>query len=235
MAIPEHKRGGTARRSYLPKLRQLVASYEVPKILELGGGRRPSFSLDELPGNIASYAVNDISAEELALTGPEYAKALFDVTGDVSEFAGQFDIVFSRTLMEHVRDGQAMHRNVLTLLKPGGVAFHMAPTLYSPAFVLNKFLPEDFSRSVLFAFFPGRRSERPKFPAYYSWCYGNRAKMEGMLSRIGYRDIEISNFYGYNYFDRIPVVREIDRAFLSLAAARDWTTFGSYIHIVARK
>jgi 2-polyprenyl-3-methyl-5-hydroxy-6-metoxy-1,4-benzoquinol methylase len=58
-----------------------------------------------LPGNVSSYTVNEISAEELALTPAEYDKALFDVTGDIGEFAGQFDVVFSKTLLEHVADG----------------------------------------------------------------------------------------------------------------------------------
>lgn len=235
MPIPDHLHGRSAKLGYLPKLRQLVASYEAPRILELGGGRNPSFSLDQLPSNIASYTVNDISADELALTGPEYEKALFDVAGDVSRFEGQFDIVFSRTLMEHVPDGQAMHRNVLSLLKPGGVAFHMGPTLYAPAFVLNKLLPEGISRSILFAFFPSRRSERPKFPAYYSWCFGNSSKMRQMLNRIGYRAIEVKTFYGTHYFKKVPIIREIDGAFQSLAARRNWSTFGSYIHIIAKK
>ena len=188
-----------------------------------------------MPHNVRSYTVNDISADELALTPPEYDKALFDVTGDIGEFAGQFDVVFSRTLMEHVRDGQAAHRNVLALLKPGGVAFHLAPTLYAAPFVLNRLLPEALSRAALHTFFPHRRSAKPKFPAYYSWCFGNRAKMSGMLRNIGYRDFEIINFYGHNYFKKIPVVRAVDRAFSSLAERKDWSSFGSFVHMIARK
>jgi SAM-dependent methyltransferase len=235
MVIAHERQGATARSSYLPTLMRLISSYEAPRILELGGGRTPSFQPDELAPNIASYTVNDISAEELALTGPDYQTALFDVTGDVSRFAGQFDVVFSRTLIEHVRDGRKMHRNVLALLRPGGVAFHLAPTLYSPAFVINKLLPESVSRSVLTAFFPHRRSEKPKFPAFYDWCLGNRSKMERMLRDVGYGEVELRNFYGTNYFRKIPCLREIDDAFTRLAAARDWSTFGSFIHIIARK
>ncbi len=235
MPIAEHKQGIAAFKTYLPRLRELVRAFDSPRILELGGGRKPSFTLDGLPGNVKSYTVNDISAEELALTAPEYEKAQFDVTGDVGDFAGQFDVVFSRTLMEHVRDGEAMHRNVLKLLRPGGVAFHMGPTLYAAPFVINKLLPETLSRKVLLSFFPNRRTEYPKFPAYYSWCFGNRQKMEAMLRRAGYRDVEITNFYGHNYFDKIPVVRELEGAFSALAASKEWSTFGSFVHIVARK
>jgi SAM-dependent methyltransferase len=233
--IAEHKRGISAFSTYLSRLRELVGAYEAPRILELGGGRKPSFTLAELPANVSSYTVNDISAEELALTAPEFETAQFDVSGDVGDFAGQFDLVFSRTLMEHVRDGEAMHRNVLKLLKPGGVGFHLGPTLYAAPFVLNKILPETLSRKALLSFFPNRRTEYPKFPAYYSWCYGNKEKMEAMLRRVGYRKVEITNFYGHSYFNKIPVVRELDRAFSALAARKDWSTFGSFVHIIVRK
>lgn len=235
MEIDKAKRVSTAFSTYLPHLRNIIASYRAPRILELGGGRKPAFTLDQLPFKVSSYTVNDISAEELALTPSGYDTALFDVTGDVSRFSGQFDVVFSKTLMEHVRDGETMHRNVLSLLKPGGTAFHMGPTLYAPAFVLNWLLPEDLTRRALHVFFPKRRSKKPKFPAYYSWCFGNRNKMEQMLRRVGYQEIEIRNYYGHNYFKRIPVIATLDKTLATLAAHNDWETFGSFVQIVARR
>ena len=235
MVIAEAKHYETAFKSYLPRLAELIANFDSPRILELGGGRRPSYRLDDLPSNVSSYTVNDIDPEELALVPSEYKTAAFDVTSDAHQFAGEFDVVFSRTLMEHVSDGEAMHRNVLSLLKPGGVAFHMCPTLYAPPFVLNLLLPERMSRAVLFAFRPWRRTEKPKFPAYYSWCYGDEKKMAKMLCGIGYSEAKISTFYGHGYFEPIPILREIDSAFSAMAARNDWTTFASFAHVTARK
>ena len=184
---------------------------------------------------ISSYTVNDIDPTELDRTSPEYDKACFDVTGDVSAFEGQFDVVFSRVLIEHVKDGVQMHRNALKLLKPGGVAFHMAPTLYATPFILNKYLPEGISSSLLYAAKKNRRAIRDKFPAYYSWCYGNRAKMTAMLKDLGYGEVTIRTFWGHAYFDKIPGLRQAAGAFAKLAAKNDWTTLGSYAHITAFK
>lgn len=235
MQIAEELRHEAAFGDYLPSLQALVAAYPAARILELGGGRSPSFTLAEMPATVASYTVNDISAEELALAGPEYDKACFDVTGDVSAFAGQFDVIFSKTLAEHVRDGRRMHKNVLSLLRPGGVAFHMVPTLYGPPFVINRLLPEDLSRKILFRFFPHRRNDDPKFPAYYSWCFGDRTKMEEMLRSIGYSRVNIRSFYGHGYFKAVPLIRQIDTAFAAKAAQKDWSRFGTYAHIMAYK
>jgi SAM-dependent methyltransferase len=233
MKIANDKFFPAAFDEYLPTLQGLVAKYPQAKILELGGGRLPSFTLSQMPRNVADYTVNDIDERELALTSKDYDKACFDVTGDVSKFAGQFDVVFSRTLIEHVKDGRKMHRNVLSLLKPGGVAFHMAPTLYALPFLVNKWLPEDLSEKVLHLLHPNRRSEKSKFPAYYSWCFGNRGKMARMLRDIGYENASIRTFYGHGYFEKVPIVRDIDGALSALFARNDWSTFGSYAHIIA--
>lgn len=235
MPIASDKNFRAAFQDYTSTLASLIRQYPNAKILELGGGRLPSFRLDELPPNIASYTVNDIDPSELAMTSDEYDKACFDVIGDVSQFSGQFDVVFSRTLIEHVKDGKKMHKNIVSLLKPGGVAFHLAPTLYSPPFVLNKILPERISQKILYFFFPKRRTQKDKFVAYYSWCYGNRTKMEKMLRQVGFADARLRSFYGHDYFRKIPILRQIDNAFSSWAAKRDWSTFGSYAHIIARR
>lgn len=235
MGIAEERRGIAAFTGYLNKLSELVSGYPKARILELGGGRAPSFTLAELPSNVDSYTVNDISAEELSLVAPEYERACFDVVGDTSDFVGQFDVIFSRTLAEHVSDGRKMHENVLSMLRPGGVAFHMMPTLYSPPFVINRLLPETLSHKILVSFFPQRRDIAPKFPAPYSWCYGSRPRMSRMLKEVGYSKVDIETFYGHGYFEAVPVVKQIDAALSSLAARRDWSWYGSYAYLVLTK
>ncbi|WP_428629061.1 class I SAM-dependent methyltransferase [Sphingopyxis sp.] len=235
MAIDNDKYFPAAFNDYLQTLTDLIRQYPDAKILELGGGRLPSFKLHQLPSSISTYTVNDIDPAELAMTSDDYDKACFDVVGDVSQFKGQFDVIFSRTLIEHVKDGVKMHENVVSLLKPGGVAFHLAPTLYSPPFVMNKLLPERLSQRLLYTFFPKRGAHKDKFPAYYSWCFGNRAKMTAMLLKAGFADATIRSFYGHDYFRKIPIVRQVDGAFSALAAKHDWSSFGSYAHIIARR
>ena len=235
MKIADHKFCHAAFSTYSERLKELVSDYPNAEILELGGGRRPSFRLSEMPGNIATYTVNDISSSELALAPPEYDKACFDVTGDVSAFAGKYNVIFSRRLAEHVRDGRKMHRNILTLLRPGGVAFHMMPTLYSAPFVINKLVPETLSRKILFAFFPKRRTDDSKFPAYYSCCYGNRGKMERMLRGVGFSDVQIRTFYGTGYFEAVPGIRQLEGSLSALAAKNDWSWNGSFAHVLTRK
>jgi hypothetical protein len=224
----------TAMVGYADELKRLVASYPAAQILELGAGRWPSFKMEEMPSTVESYTVNDISAEELALLPPGYDKACFDVSGDASSFTDTYDVVFSRFLAEHVQDGVAMHRNVFQVLRRGGVAFHLIPTLYALPFVLNKLAPERLTTPLLKWLSP-RRAISPKFPAYYSACYGNPTRMAAMLRDIGYSRTEIRPFFGHFYYETIPILSSLHRHFSSIASAHNWNYLSSYAYITAFK
>lgn len=234
MRIEPSKHWHTAMHDYERNLMALVSQFPDATILELGGGRRPSFRLSEMPDNVKAYTVNDIDPSELELAGPEYEKACFDVSGDSSAFADRYDVVFSRFLAEHVPDGLAMHRNVYNVLKPGGAAFHLIPTLYASPFVINRIFPERLSAKLLKVLTP-RREISPKFPAYYSACHGDTRKMRKILKDIGYSRVEIRNFFGHFYYEKIPVLRELEDLVSGLAAQNDWAWYSSYAYITAYK
>ncbi|WP_057884585.1 class I SAM-dependent methyltransferase [Tsuneonella troitsensis] len=234
MAIAKEKAWNTSMEQFGDELKAIVERYDHADLLELGAGRWPSFRLDEMPSSIRSYTVNDISAEELALLPEGYDKARFDVSGDASEFANSYDVVFSRFLAEHVPDGEAMHRNVYKVLRQGGRAFHLIPTLYAVPFLVNKYLPDSISSRVLKTFSP-RRSISPKFPAPYSACYANPDRMIKLLKSVGYREVTFRNFYGHFYYEKIPVLRAVHERFSEFAADREWNFFGTYAYIQATK
>lgn len=234
MKIETAKAWDTAMMGYGDALKAIVARYPQADILELGAGRFPSFRLAEMPDTIRSYTVNDISEHELSLLPEGYDKACFDVSGDASNFRDTYDVVFSRFLAEHVPDGEAMHRNVFQVLRKGGTAFHLIPTLYALPFVINKFLPEKVAFKLLEKLSP-RRAISPKFPAYYSACYADPARMERMLRAIGFTEVEVRPFYGHFYYEKIPGLKQIHESFSGLAARRDWTALGSYAYIRAVK
>lgn len=234
MGIDKAKAWDTAMLGYGDKLKGIVSEFDQAELLELGAGRRPSFELADLPSSVEGYTVNDISQEELSLLPEGYKSACFNVSGDASNFGDRYDVVFSRFLAEHVPDGEAMHRNVYGVLKKGGVAFHLIPTLYAVPFVINKYMPEQLSSWVLKTFAP-RRAINPKFPAPYSACYSNPKTMTSMLREIGYRDVDFQNFYGHFYYEKLPVISGLHERFSALAASQNWHVFGTYAYIIARK
>lgn len=149
-------------------------------------------------------------------------KILADISA--AEFAAQggYDFAFSRMLAEHVSSGARFHRNVRSLLRDGGVAFHFFPTLFAPPFVANYLLPEALAERLLHFLQPGRErsGKLGKFPARYSWCRGPLRAQIRRFERLGYEVEQYFGFYGHGaYYQKIPVWRDV-HAWLSGVLSR---------------
>ncbi len=225
---------------YKPVILALAQAYGLERHLEIGGGRDPLFSAHESAEHGFSVTLNDIAQGELDRAPPGFATLCCDIAAaDTLDTVGRetFDFAYCRMVMEHVPDVARMWRNVHGALAPGGVALSFFPTLFAPPFVANELMPERLSRAVLHALFPDRRDDgdNPKFPAHYDRCRGSEAALMPLLTEIGFREVVVLPFYGYSYFWKIPVLKQIDAAFTKLARARDWRTFTSFAYVIARK
>lgn len=226
--------------NYKAMILELARQHGLKRHLEIGGGRDPLFQPPELKTYGIDVTINDISALELSLAPPEFSKVQCDIASEEAiNILGReaYDFAYCRMVMEHVPDVQKMWTNVHDVLAPGGVALSFFPTLFAPPFVINELLPEKASKAILEYFFPDRKIEgdNPKFPAFYNHCRGSEEAIVPMLKAIGFKDVTVLPFYGYSYFWKIPVVKQVDAAFTKLAAARDWRTFTSFAYVIATK
>jgi SAM-dependent methyltransferase len=224
-----------AHETFKDRLRALIAANHYRWICDIGGGRTPLFTLNEVKDLGLEYTILDISPEELAHAPAGYRTLSADICRiPAEERRPQFDLVFSKYLAEHVRDGAAMHRNIFAMLRPGGRAFHYFPTMFAPAFVINRLLPLGLSRMLKETFDPSQRGH-PKFPALYSWCFGPTRKMRQRFAAIGYEIETYQPFYGTDYFLPIPVLRQLDAALSAWAARRRNPYLTSYAFVILRK
>lgn len=220
-------------------LRDLAAALPARAMLEIGGGRFPLFTQDEIAGMGVAYTVNDISQSELDRAPPYVSKARFDIathdTAEVVAFAERYDLVFSKMVFEHVRDARQAYANIKTILRPGGVALNFHPVLYALPFVVNRLLPEQWTRSLLKAVFRRRNDDDiPKFPAYYDLC-AVTPRTAKALAEIGFARAMHIPFYGHGYFAKFPLVREIDGAFNAAARRNGWRLFATYSYTLVQK
>jgi hypothetical protein len=174
-----------------------------------------------------------VSEEELELLPEGFHALVADLCEPgVIGLGEQFDFMLSRTAAEHMPDGAMMHRNVLSLLRPGGEAIHLFPTLYHPIFAVNRILPTWVSDVLLNRYDP---RAKPKFKAYYSMCRGPSRRMARKFTEMGFIIAEHRPFYGHDYFKRVRVLRRIDDAFSAWAARRRNPHLTTYAWLRLRK
>ena len=211
--------------------RRAIDVNDAETVCDVGGGWRPLFSIDDIHDLGVNYTVLDVSRHSLERTPPAYQTVCADICNPPRELDAAFDLVFSMFVAEHVRDGAAMHRSIFEMLRPGGVALHVFPTLYHPAFVANKLLPEQLTQRLV------RRlvHHADKFPARYSWCFGPTRSMHDRLRAIGYEVLEFRPYYGTYYLGRLPVLRAVDDGLSRWAARRRMPYLTSFARLELRK
>ncbi len=201
------------------------------RLCEIGGGANPILSLDLARGaGIAEYVLTDVSDEELAKAPDGYTKVLADVTHGRLAGLEEFDMVVSHTVAEHVRDPAAFHRTVFDMLAPGGRAMHFFPTLYEPAFVVNRLLPEATADAIVQRIQTNRAhgGMHQKFPAYYRWCRGPTRRQLARLRRVGFDIEEYVGVFGHGYYHPLPVADRLQTAVSELLARHPLPALTAY-------
>jgi 2-polyprenyl-3-methyl-5-hydroxy-6-metoxy-1,4-benzoquinol methylase len=197
-----------ASKKYREQLRDLVAREDIKKVCDIGGGANPLLSIEEVQKYGLDYTLLDISSEQLAKAPEGYNKLQANITDPKLCINGEYDLVCSKYLAEHVSSGLIFHKNTLNLLKDGGYAFHFFPTLYNIPFITNLILDEKVSEPILLFFQPLRKKEgnRGKFKAYYDWCRGPTNENIERFIELGYSVEEYIGFFGHGFYKRKKVL-----------------------------
>ncbi|MGI8664195.1 MAG: class I SAM-dependent methyltransferase [Acidimicrobiales bacterium] len=183
-----------------------------------------------------SLTVLDISETELAKAPAFYSKVQADITSPSFVPDGAHDLAFSRMLAEHVGDAETFHRNVRSLLKPGGVAIHLFPTLHTFPFAVNRLVPESVSTALVRLFHPGRDLyQHAKFPARYEWCRGPTRSEIRHLTSAGFEVDEFVAAFGHNYYTNIPLLRDVHAAKTAFLLKHPRPMLTSFAMVTLRK
>jgi SAM-dependent methyltransferase len=230
--------GDTAERAFLPFLSRLIDRPGITRVCEVGGGEAPALGPDEVVRRGLEYTVLDISAEELAKAPPGYRTVVADITAELPAGIGPFDLVFSKMLAEHVNDPRRFHGNVYSMLRPGGIAFHYFPTLYSLPFIANRLLPDRAAVAVLKRLRPQRYEDGvgDKFPALYRWCRGPSRQQLQRLQDIGFEIEQYVGLFGTkSYYERIPPLQRLEDRVAAWMVRHPVPAMTSYSYVVLRR
>lgn len=219
-------------------IQDIITQNGFQRIIEIGGGANPTLSSDFIARHGIKYTLLDISQIELDKAPPGYSKVCVDICQENLAFGEQYDFAFSRMLAEHVVSGERFHRNVRSLLRDGGMAFHFFPTLFAPPFVLNYLIPERLSEFILHLLQPGREKEgqQGKFPARYSWCRGPIKSQIRKFQDAGYDVMIYRGFFGHEpYYRKIPILHRFHVAFAKWLSSHPIPLITSFAQVVLVK
>ncbi|MBN2885130.1 MAG: class I SAM-dependent methyltransferase [Chromatiaceae bacterium] len=114
----------------------------------------------------------------------EIAPSIHYIQGNISAIdlpSGTVDLVISRAVLEHVREPDAVFREISRILKPGGSFITLAPNRYDYVAIASTIIPNRFHKGIVHKI-EGRKME-DVFPAYYR-ANSHRA-IRGLAARHG--------------------------------------------------
>jgi SAM-dependent methyltransferase len=219
-------------------LTNLIDEYGCKRILEIGSGANPTLEPKVVHDKRLFYVTSDLSWEEMEKADPVYERLVLDLSADEMspELLGEFDLVFSRMVAEHVSDGLKYHRNIFRLLRHNGVSAHCFSTLWSFPFAANRLLPEFLSARLLNEFAPRDVHRHAKFPARYSWSRGPSETMIRRFEGLGFEVVKYTGYFGHDYYKRVSTLLHRMELFKAGLLLRwPYATFCSYATTVLRK
>ena len=216
-------------------LTQLITNQSLSEICDIGGGANPIFDPSFQETNRLNYTLLDISQAELDKAPKNYNKVCADITQPDKLTENTWDLVFSQALAEHVKDGKAFYENIYRILKPGGYAVHLFPTLYAFPFVANKLLPERLASWALDTLLPRDRYQHDKFPAYYSWCRGPARLAVERLENLGYEVVDYKGLFGHRYYQFWWLLQSVQDTYAKFLVKHPNSYHTSYVILILRK
>lgn len=223
--------------SYASMLVELAKEHGVTAVGELGGGASPLLADESTWGFVPTRAIYDISVEEMDKASEHLDKRQADLCTPLEGAGGEYDLVFSKMLCEHLPDPEAFHRNCFHLLRPGGRSVHFFPTLYAAPFVLNRVIPEQTARKVLGVVQPGRLDNplTEKFPAYYRWCRGPTPASLRRYEALGFEVEEWRAGFGHSYYSRLGSLDRLEQVKARALVKRPVRSLTAFATVVLRK
>jgi SAM-dependent methyltransferase len=215
----------------------LCSQPDITRVCEVGAGANPVIPIEVIDARGLDHTIVDISQEELDKAPAHYTKIRADVAARDLSVGPPFDLVASAFVAEHVRSPRTFHTNVWNMLRPGGVALHLFPTLYALPFVLNRAVPESIADRLLLRLqsFRGPESNDRKFKAYYRWCRGPTQRQLVRLQSIGFEVLTYIGYFGHGYYLNLGPLHRIEQVKARVLTAHHVPHLTSYALTLLRR
>ena len=189
------------------------------RVLDVGGGKHPAISPQtkrDLGLHIVGLDISDVELVQAPAGSYDHI-----VVGDVATVSipGQYDLIFSRSVIEHVQDPASAIENLSRVLAPGGTMAHFMPCRNAPFAIINRLLGNQVARQVLFTLFPDKRHDSG-FQAFYNHC--TPSELAALIAGRGLDVVQVIPYYKSDYaaffapFYTVEMLRQAFMCYLSL-------------------
>jgi SAM-dependent methyltransferase len=147
---------------------RLVGGDEGLKVLDMGGGHMTPFAKHRHSRSIFLVGA-DILWDQVRNNREIDAGLVCDACEALPFRDASFDLVATRSVLEHLHDNATFVAECSRILKTGGRAIHVFPTRRTPFAMLNRIIPNSVVRWAMHTFFP-QWADECGFRAYYDVC-----------------------------------------------------------------
>jgi 2-polyprenyl-6-hydroxyphenyl methylase/3-demethylubiquinone-9 3-methyltransferase len=217
---------------YVRRSTELVRTATVPRLVDVGAGRTTPYA-DAVPNGHTLVGVDVLEADLEANPGLDERVVRNVITEGLPTEAQGAGVITSRMVIEHIPDLDRFARELATALVPGGSTVHLFAGRHSVFAILNRLLPEEVSRRILFALRP-ESVEVGGFETHYDRTNASAARR--VFEGAGFTDVEIVVSY--------QVSQYFEFFFPLFLLARVWETalhhlgrqdLGSFVLLTARR
>jgi len=219
--------------SYVERAGEAARTAAPPRVIDVGAGRETPYAM-LVAGQPLELIGVDVIAEDMEANGTLTRRVVSDIVVDglPADVHGA-GLVTSRMVLEHIPDLDRFASEILAATAPGGRSIHLFAGRYSLFAVLNRLLPDEVSRRLLFALRP-ESAEVGGFVTYYDRTHPPAA--EGVFRQAGFTDVHTDVSY--------QVSQYMHFFFPLFVVARIWETvvhrlqiasLGSFVLLTARR
>jgi hypothetical protein len=214
--------------SYQDELRERInASLEgcSGEVLEIGGIDRPFLSRED------HYRYVGMDIEVKPRCHDVYDRFIVQSVEDPID--GEYDLVMSITLLEHVRDNASSIANIFAALRSACQTHHYIPGKGHPYALALRAVGSRWQKRLIDVLRPDA-VEETGYPAFFDHCTAR--EMARVFEGVGFEDVQVKSYYRANdYFAFFFPAFIAVTAFENLCRWLDWTYFSSGFVISGRK
>jgi SAM-dependent methyltransferase len=207
------------------RIRRAIARDNKPVILEAGGIDRPLLEKSD------DYVYVGLDIENKERCYDVYDQ--FIVQSIEQPVDGCFDVIISKTLLEHVPDNKASIKSMYNSLKPGGTMHHYIPAKWHPYSIALRLVGPTLQRKLIARLRPAA-VDVTGYQAFFNHC--SVGQMKRLCKKAGFIDVDVKPYFRANdYFAFLVPMFIMDTFFENICQAFNLSLFCSGFVLSAKR